>query len=187
MLKRILLLAISLFIFGLPAWAAQIGGNPQGTVILTEFFDYQCPHCRGMENTIDGLIKKNPNLKVVYRVLPILGDDSWFDARASLAAQYQNKFNNFHQILMYQGQSLSEQEVMSLAQQIGLNKEQLLSDMRKPAIDDQIKQNFSQAKTLQIAGVPTFFVGLANQASRFRFDGEVSYAQLENAIVQTGK
>lgn len=184
MLKRLILLFVSMIAVTLSAFAAQVGGNPQGRITLTEFFDYQCPHCRNMENTIDGLIKNNPDLRVVYRVLPILDNDSWVEAKAAIAAGYQNKFANFHQLLMYQDQSPSAQQVVSLAAQLDMNKNQLETDMTKNAVAEAIKDNFAQAKELQVAAVPTFFIGLTNATPAYRFDGEVSYAQLDSAITQ---
>jgi len=183
MLKK-LSLFVCLIALMLPAFALEVGGNPKGKITLTEFFDYQCPHCRAMSNVVDGLIKANPNLRVVYRVVPIFGDPSWFTARASLAAGYQNKFKDFHQLMMYDQGDLSQQEVLSLAKQMQLNEQQLLMDMKKPAVEKQINENMTFAKAMQVGGVPTFLVGLTNAAPKFRFDGEVSYNKLQDSINQ---
>src|SRR3989338_532615 len=48
-----------------------VAGNPQGSITLVEFFDYQCPHCIDMMSTLDALTQANPNLRIVYREWPI--------------------------------------------------------------------------------------------------------------------
>ena len=72
-------------------------------------------------DTVDELIKKNPNLRVVYRVVPFVSDDSWFEASAALAAKNQGKFTKFHNILMQQRQAPSKQDIILLAKQAGLD------------------------------------------------------------------
>lgn len=44
-----------------------ISGNTKGAVTLIEYFDYNCPVCRGFEPIIDELRKHNPNLRVIQR------------------------------------------------------------------------------------------------------------------------
>ena len=60
-------------------------GNPKGDVTLTEFFDYNCPHCRTSVPVIRKLIGDDPHLRVVLREWPVFGEGSEFCARASLA------------------------------------------------------------------------------------------------------
>ena len=53
-----------------------VAGNPKGNVTLVEFFDYQCIHCKKMAPTIGELIKKDNNLRVIYKEFPIFGKSS---------------------------------------------------------------------------------------------------------------
>jgi len=70
---------------------APVLGNPDGDVTVVEFFDYNCPYCRRVKPQIEALLEADPNVKLVYREWPILGDGSVFAARAALASREQGK------------------------------------------------------------------------------------------------
>ena len=49
-------------------------GNPKGDVTMVEFFDYNCGYCkRAMTDMLD-LMKADPNLRVVLKEFPVLGE-----------------------------------------------------------------------------------------------------------------
>lgn len=76
MVVRKFFLCLCLILISYPLFAAVLGGNPKGDITLVEFFDYQCPHCRNMSTTMDELMQQNPNLRVVYHMLPVLDNTS---------------------------------------------------------------------------------------------------------------
>lgn len=65
---------------------APILGNPEGDVTIVEFFDYNCPYCKRVKPEVQALMASDPNIRLVYREWPILGDGSVFAARAALAS-----------------------------------------------------------------------------------------------------
>lgn len=187
MLIRKLGLFFCIIVFSCPVFAVVLAGNPKGNVTLVEYFDYQCPHCRKMSGTVDELIKQDPNLRVVYRVVPFLGNTSWFEASAALAAKDQGKFQGFHAVLMEQRQAPSEQDIILLARQVGLDTNKLYSDMHQATVTDQLNDNLKLAQDLNVNGVPTFFIEKTdNPQSSVRYNGEVSYSKLQNGIAKLG-
>jgi len=78
-------------------------GAAKPQVVLVEFFDYACPYCKASNPHVDQLLKENPGLRVVYRELPILGQDSVEAARLSLAASKAGRFREFHDALYAAG------------------------------------------------------------------------------------
>lgn len=178
------LLFFILIMLSQPIFAAIVGGNPKGQVTLVEFFDYQCPHCQAMSNIVEALIRENPNLRIVYRVTPVLGNASFVAARIVLAARYQNKALSLHQLLMADPENLSPSHIYDLAAQLGLNLTQLENDQKKEAISEEIKQNFKMAGELRMKGVPTFFIGKTDVSINTyqRVDGEVKLDQLQVII-----
>ena len=46
------------------------------------------------------MIEDDPNIRLVYREWPILGDGSVFAAKAALAARKQDKYEEFHWAMM---------------------------------------------------------------------------------------
>lgn len=162
-----------------------VAGNPNGTVTLVEFFDYQCPHCIDMTAVIEGLIKANPNLRVVFKEFPIRGAMSELATRAALAAQKQAKYFPLHLALMSSKiEPLTENTIYDLAKTAGLNVDQLKADMKDKSVDQQIKTNYQLAKDLEIMFTPVFFIAKSNATTSTKpeaiafIPGQVSPAQL---------
>ncbi len=132
------------------AWA----GNPKGDVTLVEYFDYNCGYCRASLPLIADLIKRDPKLRVVYRDLPILSDDSRLAARASLAAAQQGKFQGFHDAL-YAGGPVSQASIQAAAAKTGVS----LAAIDVGAVDAEIAKNMQTAAKLGMNGTPSWVVG----------------------------
>jgi protein-disulfide isomerase len=139
--------------------AAPVGGNASGDVTLVEFFDYNCPYCRRVAPTVADLEEADPDLRIVYKEYPILGPGSQFAARAALASQRQGKYVAFHNALMQATEQVTEQTVMAIAREVGLDTEQLRADMQDPAIQEAIGRNLQLANALGITGTPSFIIG----------------------------
>ncbi|MEL7344015.1 MAG: thioredoxin domain-containing protein, partial [Pseudomonadota bacterium] len=58
-------------------------GAPDAPLLVVEFFDYNCPYCRRAKPFIEALLEQDPNVRLVYREWPILGEGSVFAARAA--------------------------------------------------------------------------------------------------------
>jgi protein-disulfide isomerase len=139
--------------------AAPVGGNQAGDVTLVEFFDYNCPYCRRVAPTVVELEQADPDLRLVYKEFPILGPGSQFAARAALASRRQGKYVAFHNALMQATEQVTEQTVMEIAREVGLDTEQLRADMQDPAIQEAIGRNLQLANALGITGTPSFIIG----------------------------
>ncbi len=136
-----------------------IAGNPNGKVSIVEFFDYQCPHCVDMGPVLDEVIKANPNARIVFKEWPIRGPMSEMAARAALAANKQGKYLEFHRALFGASQQLSQESILEIAKNIGLNVDQFKKDMNDASVTSQLKANMDLAKELKLFGTPAFFIG----------------------------
>lgn len=139
-----------------------IAGNPNGTVTITEFYDYQCGHCIEMGSVINQLVSSDPNVRIVFKEFPIRGPVSEFASRASLAANMQGKFKEFHETLMKAPQPLTNDIVLSTAKQVGLDMTKLNKDMNSSAVSNQIQATMKLAQDLKLMGTPAFFIGKTN-------------------------
>ncbi len=138
---------------------APVLGNPNGDVTVVEFFDYNCPYCRRVKPHIEALLEADPNVRLVYREWPILGDGSVFAARAALAAREQGLYEEFHWALMEMAGRAEEASVMQMAEKIGLDVAQLQRDMKSPEIDAHIKASMELSRALGFNGTPSFVIG----------------------------
>ncbi|UWQ19048.1 DsbA family protein [Jannaschia sp. M317] len=138
---------------------APVLGNPDGDVTVVEFFDYNCPYCRRAGEQVSDLLARDDNVRVVYREWPILGDGSVFAARAALASRAQGKYGAFHEALMGARGRVDERIVLQIAASVGLDLDQLQTDMDAPEVQAHIDTTFELARSLGFSGTPSFVVG----------------------------
>ena len=138
---------------------SPVSGNPEGDVTLVEFFDYQCGYCkRSLESVMD-LLEGDPGLRIVWKDFPVLGQVSTFAALASMAAQKQGKYLELHKALMGADERLTEESVMEIAGQVGLDLERLQQDMADREIVAYLQETQRLARELGINGTPAFVIG----------------------------
>ncbi len=162
-----------------------VGGNAKGTVTVVEFFDYQCPHCVDMSPIIGDLIKKDGNVRVVFKEFPIRGPLSEYAARAALAANMQGKYMEFHDALMQTKQPYTQEAILAAAKSVGLSIEKLQKDMNSSAVTDQINANMKLGQDLKLLGTPAFFIGKtdsSNASTVYYIPGHVNLDQLQDII-----
>jgi protein-disulfide isomerase len=138
---------------------APVLGNPEGDVTVVEFFDYNCPYCRRVKPEMEALLAADPNVRVVYREWPILGEGSVFAARAALASRNQGKYEEFHWAMMQLKQRAEEATIIRVAEDIGLDVAQLRRDMTAPEIEEHIQTSMRLAQSLGFNGTPSFVIG----------------------------
>lgn len=138
---------------------APVLGNPDGDVTVVVFFDYNCPYCRRAKPEIEALLEADPNVRLVAREWPILGETSVFAARAALAAREQGGYEEFHWAIMGMDGQADEASVMRIATEIGLDTDQLRSDMAAPEIEAHIATSMRLTQALGFSGTPSFVIG----------------------------
>ncbi len=141
--------------------AAPVGGNPKGDVTIVEFFDYRCPYCKQVEPTLAALLKEDAKLRIVYKEFPILGPESVIASRVALAALKQGpgRYERFHSAMMNAKGQITEEVVLKVAADAGLDMAKIKSDMTAPEIEAVIKRNYALAEALNVRGTPAFIIG----------------------------
>ncbi|WP_131782303.1 DsbA family protein [Legionella gresilensis] len=167
-------------------------GNPKGDVTLVEFFDYQCIHCKKMAPVIADLIKKNNNLRVIYKEFPIFGKSSDNASRAALAAAMQGKYLQMHEALFKQDQRLNDQLIENAAKSIGLDMNKFKTDMNSKTVTDALDANRQLAEKLRLMGTPAFVIA-STPAGQFKqgtqptfIPGAASPETLQDLISKAG-
>lgn len=172
-----------------PAAARALAANPgvppagdaKGSVTVIEFMDYNCPYCRKLAPELQGLMKSDPKVRVLYKDWPIFGGVSVYAAKVALAAARQGKYLQVHDALIgSRGRLGSEQQVRELAGQAGADLARLDRDLKAhgPQIDALLKRNNQEAESLGFEGTPGLVVG-----TQLVFGG-MPEAQLEQLVIQ---
>jgi len=139
--------------------ASPIGGNPEGDVTVVEFFDYRCGYCKRVAPIVRQLQAEDLKVRIVYKELPILGEESRLAARAALAAHKQGKYLPFHEALMASNDPPTMGEILKIAAQVGLDPVRLQTEMGSPEIQAALRKNHDLAQALGIRGTPAFVIG----------------------------
>lgn len=169
--------------------ATPMAGNKRGSVNVVMFFDYQCPHCKRMVKSNENIMKQNPEVRFVFKELPIFGATSQFASSAALAAAKQGKYIQFHNKLMETKGRLSEDDVIKVAKAVGLNVDKMKKDMKSQTVLNELKQNYLLADSLSIQGTPAFIVGrYPSTGNNYNFiPGATTAQELQAAINQVKK
>ena len=138
---------------------SPVSGNPRGDATLVEFFDYQCGYCKRSLQPVKDLLESDGQLRIVWKEFPILGPVSRFAARAGMAAARQGRYLEYHVAVMGSRGKLTEDRVMAMAADAGLDVRRLRRDMQDPAIEDSLDETIRLARTLGINGMPAFVIG----------------------------
>lgn len=158
-----------------------VAGNPNGDVTVVEFFDARCPYCRRMVPVMADLLKRDPNVRVVYKDFPILGPASVTATRALLAAQKQGGYHKLYNVLMTGSPNVDTEALRAAAGKAGLDWERLQRDMGDPDIQARITANLALGRQLDLQGTPAYVIG--NQI----LPGAVDLATLQAAIATARK
>jgi len=156
-------------------FAGASAGNPNGDVTLVVFTDYNCPYCRASSPEIDRLLASDPQLRVVWREMPVLGPDSEMAAAAALAAARQGKYLAFHRAL-FAGGHPDKDGVTAAARSADIVPASLTAGAKAPEVQAEIRTNLTLARAMQITATPFFVIGHRT------YEGAIGYSRLQQAV-----
>ena len=138
--------------------SSPVSGNPNGKIVIAEYFDYRCGYCRASFNVLKNILKENKEVKIVHKELPILGKLSMLASKAALASHLQGKYQSFHEKLMEKNFKGIDQ-IFSLAKESGLDITQLKKDMYSKKIEKTILKTRKLAIHIGVRSTPTYIIG----------------------------
>jgi protein-disulfide isomerase len=162
-----------------------VWGNPKGNVTVVEFFDYNCGWCKKAVDELTKLTKADPNVRVVFKELPIFGENSVNASKAAMASVRQGKYFEYHVALMKEKQ-VTKDNLFKIAEKVGLNVDKLKADMADPAIEAALKENGVIAAALGIEGTPGFIVDTKVNVGFIPAEGGNSITSLIGEVRKAG-
>lgn len=144
----------------------HIRGNPNATVTLEEFADFQCGACGAYHPELKKIeAEYGDRLRVVFRENPLVPTHQYalVAAQAAEAAGLQGRFWEMHDKLYENQKAWAEaKDVVPLfvdyAKQIGLDTDRFMRDLNGEAVAARIFQDGKRSHALGINSTPTFFV-----------------------------
>ena len=148
-------------------------GNPEGKVVLVEFFDFSCGYCHRIYPVLKNVVAKNADLKLVVKPLAFLSPMSQYAAKAALAAKEQGKFAEVYTAIFEIEGPLTEAKIDEASVLAGADLEQLKKDMESEKVNNALSDVSALASKIRINGVPTLVL-----------DGEIIQTLDENVLQQ---
>jgi len=136
-------------------------GNPDATVTVVEFGDFECPVCGAEEPTVRELRQKYANrIRFVFRQFPIMSLHPQAEqaAEASECAAEQGKFWEAVEKLYAEQGDLSAPGLMRDAADLGLDQARFGQCLQSGAETERVRRDLEDGHALHVDRTPTFFI-----------------------------
>ena len=135
-------------------------GNPNGDLTIVEYFDYRCLSCKQLNYLLQKIAREDEHVRLVFKDWPVFGGISIYMARVALAAKFQNKFLEAHNVLISLRGTPRERKVLASLAGAGIDISRLQSDLsiHQKEIDAILASNQQQAAAFDFKGTPGFII-----------------------------
>jgi protein-disulfide isomerase len=160
----------------------HIQGPASPPVTLVEYGDYECPYCGAAYPIVKELQDRmGERLRFVFRNFPITTSHPHAEqaAEAAEAAAAQGKFWEMHDHLYENQRRLSDPDLHSYAEQLGLDVDLFDKELAEHVHAPRVREDFMSGVRSGVNGTPSFYInGTRHDAS---YDAETLLAALERA------
>jgi protein-disulfide isomerase len=140
-----------------------VGGNPEGSLTVVEFLDYQCGYCRRAHPDVADLIAEDGDIRWIVKEMPILGPGSELAARAAVATlivEGPAVYRPLHDQLMRSPGQIDDAVLDDALRAAGADPATIRAAMDDdPEVSRRLAETRALAQTLAISGTPTFVFG----------------------------
>jgi protein-disulfide isomerase len=149
-------------LYAVPLDDAPSKGPDDALVTIIEFSDFQCPYCGQAAATLRQIFEESEDVRIFFRHVPLPShSQAMAAAEASLAAQEQGRFWEFHDQVFAWADQLSEggpQVLEAIAEELGLDLERFREALGDRRHREQVRRDRRLLMQLGQSGVPTFYV-----------------------------
>lgn len=150
-------------------------GPSEAGVTIVEFSDFECPFCRRLQPILRRVLERWPReVRVAYKHFPLERHRHAFGAsKAAVCAEKQGRFWEFHDALYGDGQDLSLQGVLSVAEALGLELGPFEACLHDEGTGAAVRADRSLAVRAGVRGTPTLFVNGRRLSAPSQLESEV--------------
>ncbi|MFA6214274.1 MAG: thioredoxin domain-containing protein [Candidatus Micrarchaeia archaeon] len=145
---------------GLDYSSAPFKGNADGSVIMVEYSDFECPYCGRVEPTLVQLQGAYPNMKFVYQQFPLsFHPNAQKASEASLCANQQGKFWEIHNKMYANQAAITVADIKGYAAAIsGMDTAKFNACLDSGQTASQVASEEQEGQGIGISGTPGFLV-----------------------------
>jgi Na+/H+ antiporter NhaA len=135
-------------------------GPIDSPVTVVEYGDFECPYCGRAEPVVRELLQEFGDVRYVWRHLPLsdVHANAQLAAEAAEAAGRQDAFWEMHDLLFKHQDALRPRDLISYAQELGLDVERFTDDLREHTGSARVAEDVDSADLSGVSGTPTFFI-----------------------------
>ncbi|OGQ18214.1 MAG: hypothetical protein A2138_24480 [Deltaproteobacteria bacterium RBG_16_71_12] len=134
-------------------------GSNAASVTIVEYADFECLHCRAVGPVISELVKRHPEVRVIFKHYPLqFHAMARRAAAATEAAARQGKFWQMHDAIFSTQDLLSEELLIGHATALGLDVARFKKDLDDPEIAKRIEASRAEGLSFGIDSTPSFLV-----------------------------
>ena len=172
---------------------ATLYGDPNASITIVEFGDYQCTFCykfhQDTMKKINEKYVKTGNVNFFYKDFPLNGKSSILASEASYCAQKQNKFWQYHNIIYenWNGENtgwVTKNSLLGFAKDSGLNLEEYNMCMKNSDFRQKVLENEQFAREIKIDATPSFLIFNENEV--YRIVGAQPFEKFEQVFQELG-
>lgn len=139
----------------------HIQGSAGAPVTLVQYGDYECPYCGEAYPILKEIqARMGDRLRFVFRNFPISTSHPHAEhaAEAAEAADAQGSFWEMHDLLYERQQHLTDQDLHSYAEELGLDVERFDKEMEEHLHAPRVHEDFMSGVRSGVNGTPTFYI-----------------------------
>jgi protein-disulfide isomerase len=141
----------------LDGYAAKGSKKPKTTIV--EYADFECGHCKAASSVIEELVKKHPEVQVVFKHMPLSFHAMAKKAAiAAEAAGLQGKFWPMHDAIFATQEFLTDDLLVGHAKAIGLDVEKFKRDIADPALAKKVDDARAEGAAYGFNATPSFLI-----------------------------
>lgn len=167
-------------------------GEANAPVTIIEFADYQCPHCKEFEQDVAQQLQEEyiskGLVRLEFRNMALLGDESYLAAQAAECANDQGKFWEYHDLLFENQRArnsgaFSSESIVQYAEELGLDVDRFISCMKDGTYEQQVLDETEAGQEAGGSGTPFFIVTATGSSDdSVTLQGNRPFSEFRSAI-----
>lgn len=140
-------------------------GPVNAPVTVVEFGDFQCPHCKDAQPTLEKLANENKNVRLVFQNFPLPMHD-WAMKAANYAdcvgrssdAAFWKFLDNVYSAQSDITASNADEKLTGLADSAGVKGSDIAACAAKPETESRVQHSLALGTSLEVNSTPTIFI-----------------------------
>lgn len=173
----------------------KVRGNPQASIVLVEFSDYECPFCARFHDTPKNIMSASDGkVAWAWKHFPLSFHQN--AEPAAIAAECVNKlagtekFWTFSDMLIANQQKLSSSLYTTEASKLGINGADFSTCLNDPQMKSNVSNELNEGASLGVNGTPATFI-VSNENGKYTvlemISGALPQATVEAAVAKYTK